>query len=158
PRHPRRMAAADWETWAVFEEAYRRGTVRRIGVSNMGVEHLRELLERADVPPMAVQNRCFARTQWDREVRSLCAHHGVAYQGFSLLTANPFVTEQGEVRRIAQLHEVTPAQIVFAFARGVGMIPLTGTTNPRHMVEDLAAMRITLDANELRLIEHIAAD
>ena len=50
-------------------------------------------------------------------------------------------------------HGKTVAQIVFRFAQQIGMLPLTGTTNPDHMRQDLAIMDVTLSADELALIE-----
>jgi len=108
------------------------------------------------VKPMMVQNRCFAVMAWDREVREICREHGIIYQGFSLLTANADVLGEPEVRAIAAREGVGPAQVVFRFAMQVGMLPLTGTTNQRHMLEDLAAERITLSADEVERIETIA--
>jgi diketogulonate reductase-like aldo/keto reductase len=46
--------------------------------------------------------------------------------------------------------------VVFRFAMQVGMLPLTGTSSQEHMIEDLAAERITLSADEVELIETIA--
>ena len=37
----------------------------------------------------------------------------------------------------------------------IGMLPLTGTTNPQHMKEDLQCERFTLSSDELALIETI---
>ncbi|MDP9129624.1 MAG: aldo/keto reductase, partial [Candidatus Binatota bacterium] len=74
----------------------------------------------------------------------------------SLLTANRDVLAEPEVRAIAAREGVGPAQVIFRFALEVGMLPLTGTTNPQHMSEDLAAARITLSADEVRRIETIA--
>ena len=37
----------------------------------------------------------------------------------------------------------------------VGMLPLTGTTNPQHMKDDLQAEQLTLTADDMRLIETI---
>lgn len=156
PQQPHSMTALDWEIWGALEEAQQRGIVRRIGISNIGPGHLQDLLAGASVPPMAVQNRCFARNGWDRTMRIQCADNGIAYQGFSLLTANPFVLKHPEVGRMAAEHVATPAQIVFAFARRVGMIPLTGTTSQRHMADDLFALEIALGDDEVALIERIA--
>ena len=52
----------------------------------------------------------------------------IVYQGFSLLTANPEVLRHSAVTAIAKRGKHTPAQVVFRFARAVGMLPLTGTT------------------------------
>ena len=127
-----------------------------IGVSNINAGQLTLLCEQARVKPMMVQNRCFAVTAWDEEVRDICRQHGIIYQGFSLLTANRDVLAEPEVRAIAAREGVGPAQVIFRFALEVGMLPLTGTTNPQHMSEDLAAARITLSADEVQRIETIA--
>jgi diketogulonate reductase-like aldo/keto reductase len=47
------------------------------------------------------------------------------------------------------VHGRTPAQIVFRFAIQVGMIPLTGTTDPSHMQDDLDARTLRLSAAEV---------
>jgi len=57
---------------------------------------------------------------------------------------------------MAQRYGTGVAQIIFRFAMQIGMLPLTGTTNPQHMQEDLAVERVTLTADDLRLIETIA--
>lgn len=156
PHDSRRMSEADWTVWSVLEAIHRRGDALRIGVSNVSATHLHDLLDKASIKPMAVQNRCFANTGWDREVRTLCREHGIAYQGFSLLTANSYVLRDRTVRRLADKHNASPEQIIFAFARQVGMIPLTGTTDAQHMTDDMKALEIDLDADELAAIEHIA--
>lgn len=153
PRGGRGLADADWAVWHALEAAYGRGQVQRIGISNAGVAHLEELLAHAGVAPMAVQNRCFARDGWDRDVRELCARHGIAYQGFSLLTANTGVLRGASVRDVAARVDATPAQVVFAFARAVGMIPLTGTTSEQHMADDLAALELALDDDTVAALE-----
>jgi diketogulonate reductase-like aldo/keto reductase len=37
----------------------------------------------------------------------------------------------------------------------IGMLPLTGTTNPQHMKEDLQSDQFTLTAEDIQLIETI---
>lgn len=156
PQAPQSMTDTDWEIWAALEDACRRGIVRHIGISNIGPGHLQDLLAGASVAPMAVQNRCFARNGWDRAMRIQCAENGIAYQGFSLLTANRSVLDRPEVRDIAARHGRTPAQVIFRFALDAGMIPLTGTTDPRHMAQDLEAYDFQLSDEEVRTIETIA--
>lgn len=50
----------------------------------------------------------------------------------------------------------TPAQVVFNFALRVGMQPLTGTTDPDHMREDLGAYDFELSPVDVRAMENIA--
>ena len=104
---------------------------------------------------MAVQNRCFANRGWDRDVRTICKKHGIMYQGFSLLTANPYLLRHLQVVAMAQRLDVETPQVIFRFAMQAGMVPLTGTTNLEHMKEDLKVYDIELTPAEVKLIESI---
>jgi diketogulonate reductase-like aldo/keto reductase len=146
------MTDEDWQVWTALEQLYKEGRTKTIGVSNVGPAHLRELLESATVKPMTVQNRCYAARGWDKAVRELCRSSGVVYQGFSLLTANPQLAEDETVLAAAGRLEATQAQVVFAFAKALGILPLTGTTDERHMKEDLAALTLTLTGDELKAL------
>jgi aryl-alcohol dehydrogenase-like predicted oxidoreductase len=50
----------------------------------------------------------------------------------------------------------SPAQIVFAFARAMGMLPLTGTSSAQHMEQDLVSSQIALSPEAVLAIESIA--
>jgi diketogulonate reductase-like aldo/keto reductase len=102
---------------------------------------------------MMVQNRCYAALGWDKDVREICRVHGIIYQGFSLLTANQGIFAEPAIRAIAQRLGAGLAQVVFRFAMQVGMLPLTGTTNPQHMKEDLQAEQLTLTPEDMQVIE-----
>ncbi len=156
PFSRRGLGAADWQVWAAMEAFYEAGKTKTIGVSNISAAQLTLLCQQARVKPMMVQNRCFAVTAWDQQVREICREQGIIYQGFSLLTANRDVMAAPEIHAIAAREGVGPAQVIFRFALQVGMLPLTGTTDPQHMSEDLAAARITLSADEVERIETIA--
>ena len=155
PYSRRGLGAEDWEVWAAIESLYDAGTVRMIGVSNVTADQLTLLCMKATHRPMVVQNRCYAAFGWDKEVREICRTHGIIYQGFSLLTANRDVFIDPEIRAMAARYEVTLAQLIFKFSMQVGMLPLTGTTNPQHMKEDLQSDRFTLLSEEVRQIETI---
>jgi len=139
----------DREAWRAMEKL----PVGALGVSNVTAAQLRELLDVASVRPTYVQNRCYARTGWDTEVRAICREHGLVYQGFSLLTANRHVVER--LHPLAAKYGVHAPQIVFGFAQQVGMVPLTGTTDPAHMREDLAVGQFKLTADEVAMIEQL---
>ena len=155
PYQRRGLGDADQEVWVAIEGLYQSGKTKMIGISNVTAEQLTQLCAQAVVRPMMVQNRCYAALGWDKEVREICRAHGIIYQGFSLLTANREVFVEPTVRAIAQRLEVGLAQVVFRFAMQIGMLPLTGTTNPQHMKEDLQAEQITLTAEDMQVIETI---
>jgi len=150
------LAADDWAAWRTMEEIHSSGRVRLLGVSNVSLEQLRLLCADARVRPSFVQNRCYASTGWDRQVRQFCAVEGIVYQGFSLLTANRDVLASEWLGQIARQHGRTPSQTIFRFALDVGMIALTGTTSAEHMREDLAIFDFRLAAEEIAAIESLA--
>jgi diketogulonate reductase-like aldo/keto reductase len=129
---------------------------RLLGVSNVTLDHLEQMAEAHDELPAFVQNRCFARFGWDREVRAFCNEHNIRYQGFSLLTANQEVVRHRPLVDIAEKLGASPAQLIFAFARAVGMLLLTGTSSAEHMKEDLASATLTLPPELVTAIEAIA--
>jgi len=146
----------DWEAWRAIEALHESGQARLIGVSNFSVGQLELLCRQARVPLAFVQNRCYASTGWDREVRAFCRARDIAYQGFSLLTANRQVLAHPLLAQIAKRHGKTASQIVFCFALAIGMIPLTGTTSAEHMRDDLSALDCELSAEERESIESAA--
>jgi len=143
----------DREAWHAMEALAAAGRVALIGISNATAAQVDQLAGLARIPPAFVQNRCYAERGWDAGVREACARHGIVYQGFSLLTANRHVLAQRGVRELAERRGVTPAQLVFRFALQLGMIPLTGTSDPAHMAQDLAVFDFELTAAELALVE-----
>jgi diketogulonate reductase-like aldo/keto reductase len=156
PSRSRGLAAADFEAWRAMETLVKGGRVRFLGVSNVSLDQLRLLCEEAEVPPHFVQNRCYARTGWDRGVRAYCTERGMIYQGFSLLTANGRELTQPPIARAAARVERSPAEVVFRFALAVGMLPLTGTSNPEHMRLDLASSTFELLPDEVAAIERVS--
>ncbi len=147
---------ADAEVWEAMKRERDAAHARVLGVSNVSLRHLEQMVAFHREAPAFVQNRCFARLGWDREVREFCREHGIVYQGFSLLTANLEVLHSGAIAEVAQALNATPAQIVFAFARAVGMVPLTGTSSAEHMRQDLASLAIELPADLIEAIEGVA--
>lgn len=151
------LAPDDWAAWRAMEEIHDRGKARRIGVSNVSLEQLQSLCHGARVQPRFVQNRCYAVQGWDRRIREFCAAKGIVYQGFSLLTANREALGHPELARIAQRHGRTASQIIFRFALDVGILPLTGTSDPSHMRADLDVLDFRLEPAEVKRIEGLVA-
>jgi len=149
------LDSTDHEVWHAMEELHATGKTRFLGISNVALDQLEELWTRAAVRPAFVQNRCFARLGWDRQIRAFCRDKGIVYQGFSLLTANVNELQHPQFRRLVDRINKTPAQIVFRFAKQAGMQPLTGTTDGEHMREDLDIHGFELTDDDVRLIENI---
>ncbi len=147
---------ADGEVWEAMRKERDAGRTRLLGVSNVSLRHLEQMEAAGAELPAFVQNRCFARLGWDREVRTFCNQRKITYQGFSLLTTNPEVIQHPPLIELAAELKATPAQIIFSFARAIGMLPLTGTSSAAHMKQDLASEKLELPSELVQSIEAMA--
>lgn len=143
----------DAEVWGAMIQERNAGRTRLLGVSNVSLQNLEQMAASGSELPAFVQNRCFARFAWDPEVRNFCKERNIIYQGFSLLTANLDVLHHPAIAELAEAIDATPAQIIFAFARAIGILPLTGTSDPEHMKQDLASLQLKLPAAAVQAIE-----
>ena len=147
---------ADSESWDAMRKERDAGRTHWLGVSNVSLLHLQQIEALGEEAPAFVQNRCFARLGWDRDVRRFCHERNISYQGFSLLTANLEVLRQPLITGIAARANATPCQVVFAFARAIGILPLTGTSSLEHMKQDLASVSLTIAPDEVQAMESLA--
>jgi len=63
------------------------------------------------------------------------------------------VLKNAQLITFAEQLNATPAQVIFSFAREVGILPLTGTSSADHMWDDLASLDVTLPPDALPAIE-----
>ena len=179
------LHSIDWETWETMEELYKQNKVKYLGISNVNLEQIVELVEKAKIKPSFVQNRCFAIMGWDKDIREYCSNNGIKYQGFSLLTANRqflggemvelqdrnirklgFIDE-GYSKNNSNLHPSIQniinetgksiQQIIFKFAQQIGIIPMAGTRSDLHMKSNLEINDFILTSFQLKIIEDIAS-
>ena len=148
--------ANDWEAWGAMEQLHDSEQVRSLGISNVSREQLELLLTKTRITPTFVQNRCYATQGWGRDVRELCREHGIVYQAFSLLTANAKVMSHSTLSSIAAKYQRHATQIIFRFAIDIGMLPITGTSQVKHMRQALEILEFQLSIDEVQAIESIA--
>jgi len=142
------------EVWQALEAVFDSGGARRLGISNCyEIEELEALYRESRVKPAVVQNRFYAETGYDREIRAFCRAHGMVYQSFWTLTANPKLLQHRVIKTLATNYGRTPAQVLFRFLTQEGVVPLTGTKSEAHMREDLAIFEFELSAAERSEIE-----
>ncbi|WP_412755744.1 aldo/keto reductase family protein [Legionella anisa] len=146
---------ADLEIWQAMEELVCSRKVKFLGISNVNMAQVEELYRKVSIKPSFIQNRCFAITQWDQDVRTFSQKNKIIYQGFSLLTANQRYLLNPHMQSLAVKYDKTIPQIIFRFANQVGILPLTGTTNQQHMDNDLNIYDFELTQEEIQYIPEI---
>ena len=149
--HARLMKA-----WSAMEMIQKAGGARQLGISNCyDTEMMRRLYADANVKPAVVQNRFYQETGYDADLRNWCSNHGVIYQSFWTLTANPHILASNTVRSISRKYQKTEAQIFFRYLNQSGIVPLTGTCSEKHMIEDLSVFDFELSSEELSIIRDL---
>lgn len=135
--------------WQAMTNIFHSGAVKQLGISNCYKLHdLQALYYTAEIKPAVLQNRFYADTQYDRTIRDFCQQHGIVYQGFRTLSANPHILADTVLQALAKQYQRSVAQILFRYLTQMGIVPLTGTTSPRHMAEDLAIFEFELTSDE----------
>lgn len=141
------------KVWEAMEAIARSGGARSIGISNCyDLELLKRLYNDADVKPSVVQNRFYADSGYDTELRRWCDGAGIVYQSFWTLTANPHILESREFFALTQEYNKTEAQILYRYLNQIGIVPLIGSTSKRHIVEDLDIFSFELRLEEIKSI------
>ena len=142
--------------WRAMEQLYKRGEVLQLGISNCyDLELLKRLYNEAKIKPAVVQNRFYSESDYDTELREWCKMHGIAYQSFWSLTANPHILGSETVIKLAMKYKKSTAQIFFAYLMSQGITPLSGTTSVEHMLDDLEAEEINLKKEEIKEINNL---
>lgn len=148
---PLRRDEQTLEAWQAMETLVDTGGVKRLGISNCyDLKTLESLYRSSRVKPTVIQNRFYAESDYDIDIREFCTKHGMAYQSFWTLTANPHLLADETVRLLSLKYQRSPAQILFRYLAHVGVTPLTGTTSAQHMHEDLSVFAFELSAVEIK--------
>jgi diketogulonate reductase-like aldo/keto reductase len=109
--------------WPGMEQARERGYARSIGVSNFGVDDLRQLLATATVPPVVDQVQ-FSPYEYRAALLDACRENGIALEAYSPLGTGRHLASD-EVAQIARRHARTAAQVLLRWCieRAIPVIP-----------------------------------
>jgi 2,5-diketo-D-gluconate reductase A len=109
--------------WPGMEQARELGYARSIGVSNFGVDDLRQLLATAAVPPVVDQVQ-FSPYEYRTALLGACRENGIALEAYSPLGTGRHLASD-TVEQIATRHSRTPAQVLLRWCieRDIPVIP-----------------------------------
>lgn len=146
---PLSTAAQTTQVWKAMEAIVDAGGAKQLGISNCySLSELEQLYRSARVKPAVVQNRFYAETGYDRQIRAFCRQQRIIYQSFWTLSANPHLLASEPIAALAAKYARTPAQVLFRYLTHEGVVPLTGTKSTAHMREDLAIFEFELTQTE----------
>jgi diketogulonate reductase-like aldo/keto reductase len=151
---PMPTMAQTHSAWSALESFVDKGQIRQLGISNCyRLADLASLYRVSRIKPTVLQNRFYANTNYDREIRIYCNQSQIIYQSFWTLSANPHLLTHNTMTALASKHNRTTAQILFRYLVAIGVVPLTGTRTEAHMRDDLAIFSFELTNDELSAID-----
>jgi len=135
------------ETWQALEDLVDKGRCKSIGLSDISLERLKEIVAVARIKPAAIQVESHPfLPEW--ELFDFCKEHGIVVQAFAPLghAIDPKVVDDPVITSIAQRIHKTPAQVALAWAVQRGTAFLTTSTNPLHIRENFEISALPEDA------------
>jgi diketogulonate reductase-like aldo/keto reductase len=137
------------DTWKAMESLVDEGRCKAIGVSDIGLEQLKEVFDNARIKPAIVQVESHPYLpEW--ELLDYCKKNGIVLQAFAALGhgIEPRLTENPVITSIAKRVNKTPAQVLLAWAIQRGTALLTTATNRDYIEQNFDVSTIPDDAIE----------
>ena len=135
------------ETWKAMEELYQSGVVKTIGVSNFLVQHLKALLETAEVVP-AVDQIEFHPGYTQPETVQFAEEKGIVIEAWSPIGSGRLLKDE-ELKAIAHQYGVSPAILCIQFCLQSGVVVLPKSENPENIKNNLHFERFTISDSDM---------
>ena len=135
------------ETWQALERLMDEGRCRSIGLSDIGLEKLREIVAAARIKPAVVQVESHPYLpEWG--FVDYCRAQGIVVQAFAPLghAMEPRLLDDPVLTGIARRVGKTPAQVALAWAVQRGTAFLTTSVTPHRIAENFDVAALPEDA------------
>jgi diketogulonate reductase-like aldo/keto reductase len=135
------------ETWRALEHLVDDGHCKSIGLSDVTLDKLREIVASARIKPAVVQVESHPYLpEW--ELLEFCQEQGIVLLAFAALghAMKPSVVDDPVIAAIAQRVHKTPAQVALAWAVQRGTAFLTTSTKPTRIQENFDVSTLPEDA------------
>jgi aryl-alcohol dehydrogenase-like predicted oxidoreductase len=126
------------------------GKIKHIGLSEVSVRQIEHAQTIASI--VSVQNRYSITDRGSEDVLEYCEKEEMAFIPWFPLAAGRLSGENSPISRLAAQLKATPSQIALAWllARSPVMLPIPGTSNVKHLEENVAAADLKIDPEEVQ--------
>lgn len=148
----------DEESYKALEKAVKSGKVKSIGISNYYTpEDFERINSIAEITPSVVQNENHIYYQ-NTELKDYLKRYGVVIESWYPFGGRGHVREvlsDGTIREIAAKHDKSPAQIILRWQIQAGYVTIPGSTNPKHIIENISVFDFELSRSEMEQINRL---
>lgn len=137
-------------TWKAFEELYKSGRIKAIGVSNFLAYHIDALLETAEIAPMVDQLELHPQYV-QREAVSYCKDHRMIVEAWSPLIKGNL--EHPLLLELAGRYNKTSAQLVLRWSIQQGFLPLPKASGRERMLENMNIFDFEIAASDIEAMK-----
>lgn len=143
-------AQVNYDTWRAFEELYKSGKVKAIGVSNFLKHHLETLLEKAEVVPTVNQIE-FHPGFMQEETVSFCQSNDILIEAWSPLGTGKMLKNK-DLIHIAQNYNRSVAQLCIRWCLQNETLPLPKSVTPERIVENSKVFDFEISEDDMKKI------
>jgi len=150
--------------WSIMEQLFAQGRARALGVSNVDLRELRDLLSFAQVRPAYIQNlfkvyKPGEQMGMDEDLVGFAHTNHISVMGYSVQTEWPHVMpplQDPHIAYVASAIGRTPSQVLhrWALQRGVGVIPKASSYE--RIAENAKLFDFELSEAAMRLLDGLA--
>ncbi|MBQ2675132.1 MAG: aldo/keto reductase [Prevotella sp.] len=146
--HP---GTGDVNAYKTMEKYVEAGKIHSLGLSNWYVEELTEFLPQVTIMPALVQNEIHPYYQ-EQDVVPFIQDKGIVVQCWYPLGGRGYTAEllgNETIQAIAQAHGVSAAQVILRWDLQRGIVVIPGSSNPKHIQENLDLFSFELSDEEM---------
>jgi pyridoxine 4-dehydrogenase len=139
-----------------LKDLHAQGKIKHIGLSEVSVRQIRHA--QTIVPIVSVQNRYSVSDRAYEDVLEYCAQQGIGFIPWFPLAAGQLAGARSTVSRVAAQLKATPSQVALAWllARSPVILPIPGTSQVKHLEENVAAVNLRIDENTMQSLSEMA--
>ncbi|MFY9843982.1 MAG: aldo/keto reductase [Terriglobales bacterium] len=132
------------------------GKIKHIGLSEVSVLQVQHA--RTIVPIVSVQNRYSIADRGSEDVLEYCEKEKLGFIPWFPLAAGRVSGPGSPISRFAGQWKATPSQVALAWllARSPVMLPIPGTSNVKHLEENVAAANLKIDEDQMQELGQLA--
>jgi pyridoxine 4-dehydrogenase len=141
------------EQFGVIAEMQKEGLIRHVGLSEVGVEEIQAA--QAHFPVVSVQNQYNLVSRQYEAVLDWCTQNGVGFIPWFPLAAGALAKPGGVLDSVAHAHGASQSQVALAWVlkRSPVMLPIPGTSQVKHLEENVAGAGVTLSDEEFASLD-----